>query len=103
MSRFEDSPGLFGIGVGISTNYEEHCDFCGDIHNEGCDPENGNEGESVRTANFAGKQICDCCFERIENAVLSRMPDILKWYQRLVNARRKAVDDAQKLIDVTKD
>lgn len=82
MPRIEDSPGLFGSGFGNGTSYEIRCDFCGAVHNEGLDPEHTCEGEDVRYQDFAGKTVCECCFEAIEKEIICRQSDILEWLLR---------------------
>ncbi len=107
MARIEDSPELFGCGVGTSTNLHVHCEFCGQDHNvefKGVDPDTiSHEGDSVLTTYFAGKEIADCCFEKIENEILRRMPDILLWYAGIVQRKRSSIERAEKYIrDVLK-
>ncbi len=92
MSRYEDGPALFGEGMGSSTGYELICEFCGTVHNKGADAENDphSEGGSVCYDTFAGKQVCDCCYEEIERAVMARMKDIiLPWYLRAIKEKGK--------------
>lgn len=103
MGRFEDSPELFGGGVGVSTGFEIHCDWCGVTHNEDTDEEDmSTEGDSVRHTDFAGKQICDCCFEGIEREILRRMRDILPWYERILAHRRGLLVNAENNVDAVK-
>ena len=47
---------------------------------------------------FAGKQICDCCFEKIEDEILGRMRDILPWFARLLSARGVDRAKGEKLV-----
>ena len=92
MTRFEDSPNLFGAGFGDSTSRELICEYCGKVYNKGVDDDsNDEEGIDVPYTDFAGKQICYCCFEKIENEILIRIPEILKWYRKIVEARKKSV------------
>ena len=87
--RLQDSPDLFGAGMGYSTTGEVICQFCGKVYNKGIgvddDDMNENDGESVLHTDFAGLQVCECCFEKIEDEVLHRISDILAWYRRYVN------------------
>jgi hypothetical protein len=78
MARFIDSPELFGCGTGISTCDDFTCAICGTKYN------NGND-ESIPVATFAGVKICGDCFEKIENEILCRMPDILRWYKKILD------------------
>lgn len=102
MSRIDDSPDLFGSGVGASTNLYVHCEFCGGEHNvefKGVDPDSiRHEGDSVLWTNFAGIGVAECCFERIENEILSRMPTILRWYASIVRTRRDSIERSEDLI-----
>lgn len=102
--RFDDSPDLFGCGVGTSTCGDLTCDICKVTHNAGNDALAEVEGDhiyrdavSVRETRFAGMTVCEYCFERIESEVLRRMPYILKWYTRILEARtaKLAKDKAQ--------
>jgi hypothetical protein len=89
MSRFIDSPGLFGRGIGYSTCGDFTCAVCG-VYNEGYDK------EAILVDTFAGLEICGDCFEKIEREILRRMPDILQWYKKILNYRAeqgKIVDD----------
>lgn len=99
--RFDDSPDLFGVGIGCGTVGPVICEWCGISYNEDNeDPETGDvidaTVDSVTVTHFADKQICDCCFEKIENEVFKRMPDILKWYREIVELERKKLDKAEK-------
>lgn len=103
--RIFDTPELFDGGVGASTGYELKCEFCGITHNKGLEPEKKiGEGDSVLHTNFAGKQICDCCFEKIETEILRRIPDIIDWYMRILEMREnRLIKDKEqlKLLDIT--
>jgi hypothetical protein len=91
--RYKDTPDLFGKGVGTSTTGTVHCGLCGATWNADNEDENGNiidEGaDSVRDTQFAGITVCDCCFERIEDEILRRMPNILKWFAEITAERRR--------------
>jgi len=70
--RFEDTPGLFGAS-GVSTEGNIKCEFCG---NEYLDREDGageafQDMDPIYFCDFAGLQVCQCCFERIEKAVFT--------------------------------
>jgi len=96
MARFEDSPDLFGAGFGDSTSRELICEYCGKVYNKGIDDDSSDdEGIDVPYTQFAGKQICYCCFEKIENEIIRRMPDIVRWFKRRIDCQK----EAQELID----
>ena len=96
--RREDSPELFGGGVGSGRYAEITCEWCGAVHNKGCEDDRDG-GESVCWTDFAGKLVCDCCFEAIEEEVLDRLPDILPWAKRILTQTRdslqRGLDQAQ--------
>lgn len=90
--RHEDTPDLFGSGIGSSTVAPTHCDFCNTTYNEDNIDTEGDPIDRdcwIRDTNFAGLFVCDCCFERIENEILRRMPDILAWYRRILDKREQ--------------
>lgn len=96
MSRFEDSPGLFGGGFGISARGPVTCEWCGVTHNK--DNEDLDEDQSVAITEFADKQICDCCFEKIEGEIIHRMKYILKWFRRIQEERTRQVNETEVLL-----
>jgi hypothetical protein len=102
--RIEDTPELFGAGCGSGTIAEIKCGFCGRVYNKGETGEHLSlDNESVEYTWFAGKMVCYCCFESLENEVLRRISDILPWYKRIVEAKRKGLEDESKnLSDVLK-
>ena len=63
--RFDDAPDLFGCGLGYSTCGDIQCEWCGTLYNQGNDALERYDGESVTHIEFAGKTICECCFEAI--------------------------------------
>ena len=94
MARFEDSPGLFGLGIGSGTYGNCICEWCGteyeDREDEEGEPLNGNE--SISLVWFGDKQICDCCFEKVEDAVLLCMDDIIPWFIKILAGKRNEVE-----------
>ncbi|MCL2869225.1 hypothetical protein FWF48_00225 [Candidatus Saccharibacteria bacterium] len=97
--RFEETPGLFGSGVGSATNGDFTCGVCHTRYNEGNDESRDYFGDSVPNAFFAGLEICGDCFERVEDEVLRRMSDILPWYGRIVEKRLAMALQQQAAID----
>jgi hypothetical protein len=98
MSRIEDSPDLFGSGVGTSTIGKVTCEYCGTYNAENKTPEGeilNRNGPWVGTTEFAGKTVVDCCWNSIEQEILSRMRDILPWYARILSERREAIEDRE--------
>ena len=102
MARFEDTPDLFGSGMGWSTAGEFTCCICGITFNEGAD-ETEDYDNDIGIINFAGNNVCEGCFEHVEQEILNRMDDIIPWYKRYIEAHRKRVDKEQALIDSLSD
>lgn len=103
MKRFEDSPELFGIGSGRGTCGDIRCDICEELYNEGADESEDYSGDSVTWTDFAGMSVCFCCFGKIEQEVLFRMPAILTWYKRILEAKRTHLEKAEKLLEALKE
>jgi hypothetical protein len=103
MARFEDSPDLFGNGMGSSSCGEIICEVCGKVYNKGIgvdeDEDDDEEGDSILNTEFAGLQVCECCFEKIENETLRRMPDILKWYKKIIASKKNQISEAEALLN----
>ena len=91
--RIIDSPGLFGVGVGGGTIGKIICEWCNKLYNQDNEDENGEPIDinipSVGFLTFAGKQICDCCYEKIENAMFYRADDFLDWLKKIEYERKK--------------
>ena len=93
---------LFGNGSGMSTIGPITCDWCGIKHHEDNEDEEGEiidyEVESVAFTDFAGKQICSCCFKHIDSEVLSHMDDIIVWFKKIQGNRRSRLEKNEKLL-----
>lgn len=104
--RFEDSPDLFGCGMGIGTYGNILCEWCGKVYDgredESGDP-NSSENKSISVTHFAGKQICDCCYEKIENEIISRMDDIIPWFIRILEEKHKNIHRFEAIIERLKE
>jgi hypothetical protein len=92
MARFEDTPGLFGWGAGGGTNREIVCDWCKETY-----PDTGENGDSTGYLQFGDLQIAECCFEKVENAVLGEMRQILPWFIRILESKDKTTKEFKKL------
>ena len=90
--RFEDSPGLFGCGVGHGTHGEVKCGFCGNVFNKGADDTEDYNNEGILVADFAGLECCETCFEKIEGEIWRRRRDVMAWIAK----RLLAVEDEVK-------
>lgn len=98
--RFNDSPGLFGIGIGHGTCGDIKCDICGTKYNEGADKgEDYINFDSVTHQEFAGLTVCGCCFEKIEESVWRYRKDILTWYDKRIKAMQKSIESDRVIID----
>ncbi len=100
--RHIDSPELFGVGCGTGTSGDFTCQICGGMYNQGADEaEDYMNRETITHTTFAGLDVGDCCFEKIESAVEERMTDILRWFRAIVETRRAEVArDARALDDI---
>jgi hypothetical protein len=90
MARFEDTPDLFGVGVGGGKDGPIKCEWCGKTYPAG--------NESISFTVFGDKQVCDCCFEIIEEAVLDRIDDIVSWFIRILKNKRKILEDREETL-----
>ncbi|MCE5212926.1 MAG: hypothetical protein LLG40_15395 [Deltaproteobacteria bacterium] len=90
--RILDTPELFGCGIGVSTLGDITCEICGTRYNEGADDVGCYNGESVLHTTFAGKTVCECCFEEVENEVLRRIDDIIPWFRKILNGRKNRAE-----------
>lgn len=101
MARFEDTPGMFGKGVGGGTGYEITCSVCRTVHNKGIFPESDPIGhETVCYQDFAGLTVCDCCFEEIEETVWLLLGDIFSWATRRLRNIDLRVQNMSELLRV---
>jgi hypothetical protein len=98
--RFEDTPELFGGGCGTGSNGDLICEFCGKTYKDREDKDGNpyDSSESISITTFAGKQVCDCCFEEIENEILSRMDDIIPWFTRILKAQHKNLENYDNML-----
>lgn len=104
--RHEDSPELFGGGCGVSTVGNITCGFCLTDYTDREDPNDPSGGfsdVSIAHTDFAGLQVCDCCYERIEQEILYRIHDILIWYGKILDRQKRTlVANEDALADVEK-
>lgn len=73
--------------------------MCGKKYNVGADAREDYSGDSVGHTEFAGKTVCECCFEKIESEVLARIGDILPWYRRHVERVKAKIAKAEKNLE----
>lgn len=89
--RFNDSPELFGVGVGSSTYGDIECEWCGAKYNQGEDDRGVYDGDAVTWTEFAGKTVCDCCFEKIENEIWKRHDRVMDWYVKILDDKTEKI------------
>lgn len=94
MPRFENTPGLFGRGVGEATFKEIACDWCGTKYPDRAYP----LSESISFTKFGDLTIVECCFEKVEEAVFSRIDDIIPWFVRILLSRRQTLEQREGMI-----
>jgi hypothetical protein len=102
--RFEDTPELFGEGLGTSTYGDIKCNICGKLYNKGEDERGvygveSEGGESVTHTTFAELTVCYCCFAKIENEVLRRMGSILSWYRRILDKQAERLRESNEKLE----
>lgn len=104
MARFEDSPELFGAGVGSSTCGNITCQWCGTDYSgrEDADGEASMSNDSIGFTRFGDFQICDCCFEQVEDAVLSRIHDIIPWFIRILQSDKQRLQNQENMLEELK-
>lgn len=83
---------------GGATCGDIECDLCHRKYNEGEDERGVYDNDSVTETTFAGLTICECCFHKIENEILHRMPRILEWYLEGLNARIETLHERRDLL-----
>jgi len=100
MARFENSVDLFGKGAGASTSAEAVCEWCGTEYSgqENSGGEVFHRTGAIGFTNFGTLQVLDCCYEKVEKAVLSRMDDILPWFIRILESKRQALEQQEELV-----
>ncbi len=86
MARIIDSPALFGHGAGFSTSKRLECELCGHIYNPTDDED---FDDYVRHEIFLGMDVAECCFEKVEDEILRHMPELILWFQRILEGRRE--------------
>ena len=91
--RFEDSHGLFGTNSGFGTTRALTCDFCHQTY-----PEKAVGDDGIAVDNFGDRQICPCCFEKVEKAVLENMGRILPWFLRILMSKKKTIEDLEQVV-----
>lgn len=103
----DEAQGLFlthGFAVGDDPFT---CQICGTKYNEpdgltpgpDDDPLCLNEGgEGIIETHFAGLDVAQCCFGRIEAEIIRRAPDVLAFLIRVVERQRSIADVNEQLL-----
>ncbi len=99
-ARFKDTPGLFGLGIGGGTQGPTCCQICGAKYNTDQDPDGDCiGGDTVNFEDVAGLQACDCCFGRIEQWIICRMPTIVPWYRDYLESQKELLRSREEQIE----
>jgi len=93
----DKSPFPFDIGCGSSTSSEVVCDWCHTTYNKGLLNDDDPEGESIRTINFGDLQVAQCCFDKLELAVLQNIGNIIPWIESLAAANQTEANRLREL------
>lgn len=93
-----DSPFLFDCGSGVGTYREMQCGVCKTVYNKGCNDEDKLSETGISWATFGGKEVCECCYHIIENAVYPWVEDIIKWYRKIIAEEAAEVKRKQELL-----
>ncbi len=99
MARFEETSGLFGESDG-GTSGNIRCEWCGKNYTgrENREGEAKSSSELICFDQFGKLQICDCCFEEVEHAVLALMPRIVPWFVRILKSQRQRLEGLEAMI-----
>ncbi len=91
----KEKASLFYLDACRKTYYEIKCEFCGEIHNKGLDQDIDpfSEGRAVYSANFGGKEICDCCFGKIESSIVDLFGDIVLFIAGYIDYERSLIKE----------
>ena len=92
MARFEETSGLFGSCGGVTTSAIT-CGLCKTKYPKG---RLGDDG--ICHDNLAGIEVCSCCFEAIENAIIARMSSIIPWYIRIIKSWRGRLEGRERMV-----
>ena len=100
MVRFEDTNSLFGEGPGSSTYANVVCGWCGKEYTDREDDEGEvlNDNDAIGFLDFGDLEILDCCYEKIEQAVLDRIGDIIPWVIRILESKRTELEQKEALV-----
>jgi hypothetical protein len=91
---------LFGAGSSSGTSFIVRCEFCNEVHNPDSDPERmSTEGYSIATDIFMGKEICQCCFRKLESEIYSRRFDILRWFKKVNEIKQKDINKVNEYLN----
>ncbi|MGE5392411.1 MAG: hypothetical protein ACM3NH_01575 [Candidatus Saccharibacteria bacterium] len=93
MARFFEGNGLFDTDNDrVATTGNAHCDWCGKSYSNREDKDGGGHGDSIEIGHFGSLQVLECCFGKVEAAVLENLPDIIPWFLRILQGRQRYID-----------
>lgn len=100
--RFEDTSDLFGRGCGLGTVGKVTCGICDTVYNAENETADGeiidSTIDSTGIVEFAGMTVAECCWERLENEIIEKMPHILRWYARMLAAGRVNLNRREEIL-----
>lgn len=78
------------------------CQWCGTHY-----PERDILDDSYWYIHFAGKQVVQCCFEKLALALINFMPRLVPWYMKQIEVNEKLLDmqkdELRKMLDAIKE
>lgn len=100
MARHEDTIGLFGVDGGVSTYGNITCGWCKTEYTdrESDDDPDVVSNEPLGWVQFGDLQVVECCYEKVEEAVLSRMGYLVPWFMRILERNRQGLERQENMI-----
>lgn len=93
MARIIPGGGLFNTDEGrVATCRNVHCDWCGTTYTDREDETGEGYGDSIEIAQFGHLQVLECCFEKVEAAVLANIGDIIPWFLKILDGQQRYID-----------
>lgn len=90
---------LFGVHrSNDETSHDTRCNLCGTIYSSKDKADLGG----IVCAKFGRLTVCDNCFEELEYAVISSMPQIIPWFIEMIKDREEKTSRLKKLIEEVK-
>ena len=90
MSRFEDTKAPFGGSSYHTAREGFRCGWCGTHYRKS--EQSMSDTGPMHLFHFGNLEIAECCFGKLEDAIVQHMEDILPWYARLLRKRQEVLD-----------